>query len=99
MIDTSRGTHLAVGFAFIEQVLHSSNKEQEVGRAVTTLQFTGTFLELAGFQRSFFGDLLKIMLSIVQQIIRPDLNGEKMNPDILFEAFQSPEGNLLVILN
>lgn len=39
-----------------------------------------------------FEDLLNIMVSIIQQIVTPDLDGEKMTPEVLLEAFQLTEG-------
>ena len=61
-------------------------------RAISTLTSTRTLLETVGFQPPVFEDLLNIMVSIIQQIVTPDLDGEKMTPEVLLEAFQLTEG-------
>lgn len=81
-----------MGFAFIEQILQARALHQEVKRVVKILESTRFLLEVAGFQTSMFEDLLVILISIVQQIVTPDLNGETLTSDILLEAFQVPEG-------
>jgi len=45
-----------------------------------------------------FEDLLSIMVSMIQQIVTPDFNGEKMTPDLLLEAFQLTEVSNSVVL-
>lgn len=83
---------LAVGFAFIEHVVHAPDSRSEVARAISILTSGRTLLESVGIEPPVFEDLLNIMVSIVQQIVTPDLNGEKMDPDVLLEAFQTTEG-------
>jgi len=88
----------SVGLGFIEQVLQAPDPRSEVVRAISTLTSTRTLLETAGFQPPVFEDLLNIMVSIIQQIVTPDLDGEKMTPEVLLEAFQLTEVSNSVVL-
>ena len=84
---------IAVAFAFVEQILtQSGSVHRAVAHAVDVLDSTRDLMDVAGFPPSMYEDLLTIYKSIVQQIVIPDINGEVMTPEILLEAFQSPEG-------
>ena len=61
--------------------------------AKSTLQSTRPLFEIVGIEPPVYEDLLKIILSIIQQTVTPDPNGEKLTADILLEAFQSVEGS------
>ncbi|KAF7974384.1 hypothetical protein HWV62_12212, partial [Athelia sp. TMB] len=89
----------SVAFAFVEQILtQSGSMHLAVAHAVDILDSTGDLMDVAGFPPSMYEDLLVIYKSIVQQIIIPDINGEVMTPEILLEAFKSPEGKQHTIL-
>jgi ubiquitin thioesterase protein OTUB1 len=53
--------------------------------------------EIAGIEPSVYEDLLNITVSILQQTVTPDLDGQKLTPDLLLEAFETVEGILFLI--
>jgi ubiquitin thioesterase protein OTUB1 len=63
-----------------------------VATSISTLESTLPMLELAGFQKMVFEDFYEVLVSIVQQIVKPDHEGKRMTPEMLLEAFQLPEG-------
>jgi ubiquitin thioesterase protein OTUB1 len=65
--------------------------------AKSTLQSTRPLFEIAGIEPSVYEDLLNITVSILQQTVTPDLDGQKLTPDLLLEAFENVEGILFPI--
>jgi len=65
--------------------------------AKSTLQSTQLLFEIAGIESSVYEDLLNITVSILQQTVTRDLNGQKLTPDLLLEAFENAEGIPFVI--
>jgi ubiquitin thioesterase protein OTUB1 len=52
-------------------------------------------LEAAGFQRMVFEDFYDVMASLIRQIVIPEEGGSVLTPEVLLEAFQSAEGEVL----
>ena len=82
----------ALAFAFIEHALNSPQKKVAVALATSLLESTIPMLEKAGFQKLVFEDFYEVLLSLIQQIVIPELGGTTLTPETLLEAFQSPEG-------
>jgi len=93
--DDGNSLYRSVGYAFIERVV---NMPDDMELAKSTLQSTRPLFEIVGIEPPVYEDLLKIILSIIQQTVTPDPNGEKLTADILLEAFQSVEVSNSVVL-
>lgn len=55
-------------------------------------------LEAAGFQKMVFEDFYDVLVSLMENIVKPDERGQRLNAETLLEAFQSPEGIFQVYL-
>lgn len=60
--------------------------------SVSILESTIPMLEAAGFQKMVFEDFYDVLVSILQQVVKPDHEGKKLTPSLLLEAFQHDEG-------
>ena len=55
-------------------------------------------LETAGFQKLVFEDFYEVLMSLIQQIVIPEPEGTTLTSETLLEAFQSPEGEVYLIV-
>jgi ubiquitin thioesterase protein OTUB1 len=82
----------AIAFAYVERVLYAPDPEIAVATSLSTLESTLPMLEQAGFQKMVFEDFFDVLVSIVQQVVKPDHEGKRLTPEMLLEAFQTAEG-------
>ncbi|KAF5381937.1 hypothetical protein D9757_007584 [Collybiopsis confluens] len=88
----------AVAFAYVEQVLKSSDPPLAVATTLSTLEGTPALLETVGYQNLVFDDFYSVLVQLVRNVTIPDELGNKLTNQTLLEAFQSPaESNSIVV--
>jgi len=88
----------SLGFAYVERILHASDKEIAVASALSTLESSISLLEYAGFEKLVYEDFYDVFASLVNQVVVPEQNGTVLTTNTLIEAFQSPEvSNSIVV--
>ena len=81
----------ALAFAYVENILNSSDNMLAASSALSVLEATVPQLENVGFQRLVFEDFYDCLAGLINQIINP-VNNRLLTIDLLLEAFNSPEG-------
>jgi len=88
----------SIAFAYVERVLYAPEPEMAVATSISILESTLPMLEEAGFQRMVFEDFYDVLVSLVQQVVTPNVDGKKMTPEHLLELFQQPEVSNSVVV-
>ena len=97
-VSTNRSTHVivfvfvALAFAYIENILNSSDTMLAATGALSVLEASQPQLESVGFQRLVFEDFYDCLASLINQVINPGPNGQLLNINSLLESFNNPEG-------
>ncbi|KAM5538858.1 hypothetical protein V8D89_007580 [Ganoderma adspersum] len=87
----------ALAFAYVENILNSSDSMLAASSALSVLEATVPQLENVGFQRLVFEDFYDCLAGLINQIINP-VNNRLLTIDLLLEAFNSPEvSNSIVV--
>lgn len=81
-----------MAFAYVERLLHAPDLALAVASGMSTLESSLPLLEQCGFQRLVFEDFYDVFASLVENIVKPDDRGRKLDAKELLAAFQSPEG-------
>lgn len=84
---------IALAFAWIERMLLAKDRPLAVTSAISALEASQPLLEAAGFQALVFEDFYDCLVSLINQIIAPAVDG-LLTPTTLLEAFNSPESAL-----
>ena len=83
---------VALAFAYIENILNSSDTMLAATGALSVLEASQPQLESVGFQRLVFEDFYDCLASLINQVINPGPNGQLLNINSLLESFNNPEG-------
>lgn len=88
----------AIGFAFLVQLLGSSDQEMAVMTTLSTLAATRQLLEETGVQELVYADFYDQTVQLVQKIIVPDEKKAVLTLDSLLEFFRdAQESNMIVM--
>lgn len=82
----------AIGFAFLVQLLGSSDQEMAVMTTLSTLAATRQLLEETGVQELVYADFYDQTVQLVQKIIVPDEKKAVLTLDSLLEFFRDAQG-------
>lgn len=74
-------------------MLLAKDRPLAVTSAISALEASQPLLEAAGFQALVFEDFYDCLVSLINQIIAPAVDG-LLTPTTLLEAFNSPESAL-----
>lgn len=83
---------LAIGFAYIEQIVNSSDPTLAAATALSNLEKTRDLLDLAGFQKVVYEDFFDAFASMINEVATSASPEGIMTHPILLSAFQNPEG-------
>jgi ubiquitin thioesterase protein OTUB1 len=89
------GTYLALGFAYVESLINSKERDFAVGSSLSILESTKDTLDNAGIQKMVYEDFYEDFEALIQNITKPDKYGRPLNTELLLSAFQQPEGDSL----
>ena len=95
----AKHSNLALGFAYVENLINSSERDFAVGSSLSILESTKETLDKAGIQKMVYEDFYEDFEALVQNITKPDKGGRTLNTEQLLSAFQKPECDLLGIFS
>lgn len=81
----------ALGFAYVECLINSQDRDFAVASSLSMLASTKDTLDKAGIERLVYEDFYDEFTFLIENITRPDPQGLVLNSDRLLTAFQSPE--------
>lgn len=87
----------ALGFAYVEGLLNSTDQELAVAKSLSSLSGTNETLHSAGIEKMVYEDFYAEFASLIENIIQPNSEGTKLTVDLLLIAFQNPEGKIIYI--
>jgi len=88
----------SLGFAYVESLINSSERDFAVGSSLSILESTKETLDSAGIQKMVYEDFYDDFEALIQSITKPDKHGRTLNTERLLSAFQKPEvSNSIVI--
>jgi len=88
----------SIAFAYIDQVIHASERPLAVATVLSKLEATLLLLEKVGFQSLVYEDFYIILTSLVNNVIQPDEMGMVVDSAVLLTALQTPEvSNSIVV--
>ena len=82
----------ALGFAYVEGLLKSTDQALAVGKSLSFLSSTNETLHSAGIEKMVYEDFYEEFASLIENIIKPNSEGKTLTVDLLLNAFQNPEG-------
>jgi hypothetical protein len=82
----------------VEGLLKSTDKELAVGKSLSSLSSTNETLHSTGIEKMVYEDFYEQFAFLIENIIKPDLEGTTLTVDLLLNAFQNPEGRILLLL-
>jgi ubiquitin thioesterase protein OTUB1 len=89
-------TPQALGFAYVEGLLRSTDQEIAVAKSLSFLSSTNETLHDAGIEKLVYEDFYTEFASLIENIINPNIEGVRLTVDLLLNAFQNPEGGFIV---
>ncbi|KAF9556457.1 cysteine proteinase [Agrocybe pediades] len=88
----------SLGYAYIESLLTSKDKDFAVASALSLLSSTKDVLESAGIEKLVYEDFYDDFANLVGSISKPGEDGLVLNKERLLQSFQNPEvSNSIVI--
>ena len=81
----------ALGFAYVESLINSQDRDFAVASSLSKLESTKDTLDKAGIEKLVYEDFYEEFVSLIEGITKPDAQGLVLNNDRLLHAFQSPE--------
>jgi len=88
----------SVGFAYIEQIINSSDSTAAATNAMETLKQSQALLDQAGFQKVVYEDFYDAFASMIGEVATATSPDGIMNHTILLSAFQNPEVSNSVVV-
>ena len=83
---------IALGFAFVEQILTAPENDVAAVTALSLLETTRTSLDVVGFQRIVYEDFYDVLYGLIKSVVQPDDGQLLLTLASLLETFQKPEG-------
>ena len=81
----------ATAFAFVEQIMNSTDKELAVGSALSILDSTRSMLEEVKYEAYVYEGFYDALVSVIRDVVEPE-DGQKLTSSRLLKKFQTPEG-------
>ncbi|KAF8875730.1 peptidase C65 Otubain-domain-containing protein [Gymnopilus junonius] len=88
----------SLGFAYVESLINSQDREFAVASSLSMLSSTKDTLDKAGIERLVYEDFYDEFTFLIESITRPDPQGLVLNSDRLLSAFQSPETSNAIVI-
>ncbi|KAH9477068.1 OVARIAN TUMOR DOMAIN-containing deubiquitinating enzyme 1 [Psilocybe cubensis] len=88
----------ALGFAYIESLITSSEREFSVASSLSILSGTRETLDSAGIEKLVYEDFYDDFTSLIESIIKPNSDGLTLDSDGLLKSFQTPEVSNSVVI-
>jgi ubiquitin thioesterase protein OTUB1 len=85
---------IAVGFAYIENLIQSPDRDLAVVTSVSTLETAKPMMDKSGFMSIVYEDPYEIFESLVKNVANPGEKGEILDVPLLLSAFQHYEGKI-----
>ena len=82
----------ALGFAYVESLLRSTDQAFSVARSLSFLSSINETLHSAGIEKLVYEDFYEEFAFLIENITKPNSQGMRLTVDRLLDAFQNPEG-------
>ncbi|KAF9529048.1 peptidase C65 Otubain-domain-containing protein [Crepidotus variabilis] len=87
----------SLGFAYVDSIINSTDKEFAVARSLSKLAETQRTLDQAGIEKIVYENFYEEFVSMINAIV-PNTSGKSLNTDSLLVAFQNPEVSNSVVI-
>jgi len=81
----------SLGFAYVESLLRSTDREFSVAGSSSLLSSINETLHSAGIEKLVYEDFYEEFSFLIENIIKPNSQGMTLTVDRLLDAFQNPE--------
>jgi ubiquitin thioesterase protein OTUB1 len=88
----------SLGFAYVEDLLKSTDQAFGVAKSLSFLLTTNETLHSAGIEKLVYEDFYAEFASLIENIIKPNSEGVTLTVDLLLNAFQNPEVSNSVVI-
>ncbi|PPQ74522.1 hypothetical protein CVT25_004428, partial [Psilocybe cyanescens] len=88
----------ALGFAYIDSLINSAERDFSVASSLSVLSGTKETLDSAGIEKLVYEDFYDDFSSLIESIIKPGVDGLTLSSDGLLKSFQTPEISNSVVI-
>jgi len=81
----------SLAYSYVERIMFSDDVGLAVAHAQSVLERTLTLLQQAGFDKIAYEDFYETFIDVIDMIVKPDPQGNKLNSQSLLNFFQTPE--------